>query len=171
MASELRVCSICGAAKPRSEYYQSSGYRDGLYRCCKLCHREKVRTRINKQGPRDRRIERIASMYRIPRGTATALVDQHHCQICRVESDRLEIDHCHETGNVRGALCRRCNKGIAFFDADPAWLIKATAYVWPLPVAETRAPVDITPGATQPGLWADERVDNDLSVSHGEWSS
>lgn len=36
------------------------------------------------------------------------------CAICkRVEVDkRLAVDHCHETGKVRGLLCMRCNTAI-----------------------------------------------------------
>lgn len=40
----------------------------------------------------------------------------NNCSICGVEqgeSDRrLSVDHCHETGVVRGLLCRMCNLGI-----------------------------------------------------------
>jgi hypothetical protein len=31
------------------------------------------------------------------------------CAVCGCEPDRLDIDHCHATGRVRGLLCRRCN--------------------------------------------------------------
>jgi hypothetical protein len=30
------------------------------------------------------------------------------CEICGGE-DHLCVDHCHETGKIRGVLCRRCN--------------------------------------------------------------
>jgi hypothetical protein len=34
------------------------------------------------------------------------------CAACARKGLQLVIDHCHETGKVRGLLCRRCN-GIA----------------------------------------------------------
>jgi hypothetical protein len=51
------------------------------------------------------------------------LEDQgHKCMICnRHESElkqRLNIDHNHETGVVRGLLCDICNRGLGFLGAD-----------------------------------------------------
>jgi len=45
------------------------------------------------------------------------------CAICRQEfgSERPCVDHDHETGKVRGLLCRSCNRGIGFL-RDSSWL-------------------------------------------------
>jgi hypothetical protein len=45
------------------------------------------------------------------------------CAICRRKSE-LVVDHCHETGRVRGMLCRRCNLGIGHLD-DSAQMVRA----------------------------------------------
>lgn len=35
----------------------------------------------------------------------------HACAVCESTED-LCVDHCHDTGKVRGILCRRCNRSL-----------------------------------------------------------
>lgn len=59
------------------------------------------------------------------------------CAICgkpeaTKQKDRvlpLAVDHNHDTGIVRGLLCRRCNTGIGFFSDTSALLRKAGNYI------------------------------------------
>jgi hypothetical protein len=59
------------------------------------------------------------------------------CAICGGEGiaarelDRvlLHVDHCHETGKVRGLLCRRCNHGIALLGDNVEGLERALKYL------------------------------------------
>lgn len=56
------------------------------------------------------------------------------CAICRRACDtaqRLSVDHDHETGRVRGLLCRRCNGAIGLFREDLAVLAAAIEYLRP----------------------------------------
>ena len=41
----------------------------------------------------------------------------------------LSVDHCHQTGRVRGLLCKRCNTGIGAFEESPDLLKAAIRYV------------------------------------------
>ncbi len=41
----------------------------------------------------------------------------------------LSVDHCHDTGKVRGLLCKRCNTGIGAFEEDPKLMQAAIRYV------------------------------------------
>lgn len=59
------------------------------------------------------------------------------CAVCeseevnnsRVSSNKLFIDHCHDTGKVRGLLCSKCNHGIGLLNDDTALLQKAIEYL------------------------------------------
>lgn len=55
------------------------------------------------------------------------------CAICRrakTESDRtFDVDHSHETGAVRGILCRDCNLGLGRFKDNPELLREAVKYL------------------------------------------
>ena len=42
----------------------------------------------------------------------------------------LHVDHCHDSGAVRGMRCLNCNQGIGQFDADADLLERAVAYLW-----------------------------------------
>lgn len=70
-------------------------------------------------------------------------VQDHSCAICRVEGwmERygvLHVDHNHQTGEVRGLLCDRCNVGLGRFRDDPDLLVNALTYL----KAEDRVPIE-----------------------------
>lgn len=44
-------------------------------------------------------------------------------------SYHLSVDHCHDTGEVRGLLCNQCNRAIGMFDDNPELLEKARIYL------------------------------------------
>ena len=60
-------------------------------------------------------------------GAAWAL-KLNECAICGA-TERLEIDHSHVTGQVRGRLCGDCNRGLGLFREQPERLHNAAAYL------------------------------------------
>lgn len=53
------------------------------------------------------------------------------CMVCghRPAGQSLDLDHCHETMRVRGALCRRCNNALGMVRDDPDTLRKLADYL------------------------------------------
>lgn len=53
------------------------------------------------------------------------------CALCQTELNfrKAHLDHCHETGRVRGFLCASCNKGLGFFKDSPTVLRAAISYL------------------------------------------
>lgn len=59
-----------------------------------------------------------------------AMHDQQNglCAICG-EEKKLQVDHCHKTGRVRGLLCGECNKMIGLARDDMTILWQALGYL------------------------------------------
>lgn len=56
------------------------------------------------------------------------------CAICGASAPdhhkkRLNVDHCHKTGIVRGLLCDACNRAIGLLKDDPELMKKAISYI------------------------------------------
>jgi len=56
-----------------------------------------------------------------------------NCAICnRNQSEfpiRLAVDHCHNTGKIRGLLCMLCNTALGRFNDDAEMILKAYKYL------------------------------------------
>jgi hypothetical protein len=61
-----------------------------------------------------------------------------HCPVCGVElidepvhksNNSKVLDHCHETGKLRGFTCKRCNVAMGLLNDDPELCRKAAAWL------------------------------------------
>ena len=64
------------------------------------------------------------------------LASTSHCPICE-EVKPLVVDHSHDTGNVRGLICRECNLGLGNFYDNLKALANAITYLQNEPLSET----------------------------------
>ena len=70
---------------------------------------------------------------------ALAAAQRGVCAICeqpetavghkRTEPRKLAVDHCHDSGTIRGLLCTKCNQGLGLFAEDPDRLHAAIRYL------------------------------------------
>ena len=70
--------------------------------------------------------------YGITREQYNALADSQHgcCAVCLERpAGRLRVDHCHDTGVIRGLLCHKCNSAIGLLGDTAARLERALAYL------------------------------------------
>jgi hypothetical protein len=61
--------------------------------------------------------------------TKATIEQQGRCAICGLPSHKLVVDHDHETGKLRGLLCRQCNSGIGMLKDDMFTIRKALLYL------------------------------------------
>jgi hypothetical protein len=56
---------------------------------------------------------------------------ENSCSICHESFDKVRacVDHCHESGKVRGLLCDNCNRGLGLFYDNKEFLLNAIVYL------------------------------------------
>lgn len=113
----MKRCPGCHTDLPVSAFHRSSYNADGCVSRCKTC----------------RYLDSAASRYGLTRAEVHMLQAQQggRCAICRrlPTVRRLVIDHCHDTGEVRGLLCDPCNLGIGNLGDNELLLRRAADYL------------------------------------------
>lgn len=140
----MKWCSRCESEKRSDEFGSNRQRKDGLDLYCRECRNRAARERYRSdpEGFRQQtKWRQIKSLYGLTKADWMTLFDaqQGRCAICgtalavevgsRRDKDRTCVDHCHETGKVRGLLCGRCNLGIGYLRHDPELLRKAERYL------------------------------------------
>lgn len=125
---QTALCKQCGPIPIRPSY----GKRGIGYRCRKADRN----AALGKSAKYWRRFR-----YGLTDEMFNALLakQDYKCAICptslcdngegRNDNNRLQVDHCHKTGAIRGLLCGRCNTGLGRFCDDPALLRGAIKYL------------------------------------------
>lgn len=130
----MKVCITCKERLPKSEFHLCR--RQGHQSRCKSC-RKRWSAEKYKADPELRERRRnghYISRYGMTYDEVLALRERQDCKcaICREElaGGRQEhVDHCHESGVVRGILCSECNTGIGKLQDSPALLRVAADYL------------------------------------------
>lgn len=142
-------CKKCKNLKDRLRYATDKNYRDKFkqYReQTKVKERNKeyskeYRERQSKDARKLRQkrynlkrnygltIEEYNKMLESQQGVCAICGKEEYLTDNKGQTRPLSVDHNHETGEVRGLLCDRCNRGIGIFYEDVDALEKAIQYL------------------------------------------
>lgn len=106
--------------KARDRYREETQMKDRK-RYASLSPEEKKRLQVKKYGIT---LEEYNQMF---------ANQGYRCAICGSDDSKSKldfcVDHCHNTGKVRGILCHGCNKGIGYFEDNLNNLESAIKYL------------------------------------------
>ena len=132
-----KTCCKCGMEKEFSAFYRDSGKKDGLQSWCKEC-RNAVAGKYYKspEGRQRNREVHLKRKYGITLAEYDEMFDEQNgrCGICGTEEagskyKHFAVDHCHDSGAIRGLLCSNCNRGIGLLGDNLKDLSKAVLYL------------------------------------------
>lgn len=127
-------CWRCRRIKKPNCFGVSRDHHDGLNPSCKRCSRKAIvphNARRKLLGERERRGYSLWTVYRLRLADYDRIMERQggKCGVCCQEfSRRPNVDHCHDTGVVRGILCNSCNALIAGVER-PGFLEMALKYL------------------------------------------
>lgn len=128
-APSHKSCTRCRESKARSEFLIGGRYRGQCTRCYNVESSAAGRERWHEGDAAKRR---AMKKYNLTSGQYDELVKSVACHLCGRQPELtrdMVVDHCHQTGVVRGRLCRTCNMGLGAFKDDPALLRAAADYI------------------------------------------
>ena len=144
-----KQCSKCNAKKPLSDFYKDKSRKYGVANYCRLCASIQVK-HSNLKNPNRRRISSNRYQKNNPLKVKEAhlkynygisldkynqlfIAENGNCAICNKNQSNfkkaLSVDHCHDSGLVRGLLCSKCNFFIGQANENVTYLQSAINYL------------------------------------------
>lgn len=154
----LKSCSTCLESKPAFLFYKVSKNKDKYRSSCKKCLNklsnevEKNRRKIDEEYRQklikkhrnykktenyivSTRVKSLLSKYGLSIQQYNELFFSQNgcCAICKTDQKNLQkrlfVDHCHDSGKVRGLLCSKCNHAIGLLNDNSSIIKNAMEYV------------------------------------------
>lgn len=146
----MKTCSVCKKDLALDDFYTCKGYPKSS---CKKCEKAAkaawyqanrniaisksslYQTKVRNVRTAYSRKWRLKNVYKITEAEYDRLFTEQagRCRICQRHRDELGkelcVDHCHETGKIRGLLCHACNAGIGYLRHNPENLGRAISYL------------------------------------------
>lgn len=147
-----RPCPRCKEEKPQ-DAYPPSAWRKGPGNPCRACSSTERKARrlenpeVHRQRDRQRyltyrhasvraygymkayglTVEQVDAMFK--RQYGRCLGCQGELKVGGKRGERFNVDHNHETGEVRGLLCSPCNRSLGLLKEDPSTLRRLISYL------------------------------------------
>lgn len=96
---------------------------------CLECHKKDTKARVTAE---DRRWRKKKRKYGINKAEVLAMLESQNGQCpgcCADIRAAFDIEHCHDTGQIRGLMCHPCNKALAFARDRPDTLRRLADYL------------------------------------------
>jgi hypothetical protein len=133
----MKVCSTCKINKPLTEYHKRNNRPCGVKSKCKECYK-KYPKKLKRREGYEREYD-LFKMYGLTVASYNEILasQNNRCAICNrtaAESmagrkKHLCVDHCHDTGQIRGLLCDPCNRAIGLLKEDISIIGNAINYL------------------------------------------
>ncbi len=149
-----KICSKCKVEKHVTCFNNSKKHKDGLNGICKDCWNESKRAHYQKDSSKTskkasvkkwrknnpgkvkkmRKNNRLKRLYKLTLDEFNNLIEQQdgQCPICELPLDDnalFGVDHCHETGRIRGILHNKCNAMLGCADDNIKMLNNGIKYL------------------------------------------
>jgi hypothetical protein len=148
-SQQTKICTNCGEDKPLSDYWMRKSRIGGQPASrCKPCSVE-INRQWRKANPdyekkryassiKETREKHLVRKYGVTLDDYDKMLTAQNgcCAICaKPEKNEkhgvFHVDHCHDTGRVRGLLCNNCNQVLGRAQDDREILLRAADYLVP----------------------------------------
>lgn len=132
----IKTCKLCLQEKSTDyfySFYDKWADKDYVGSRCKTCHQQYKRDSLT--TARNRKAEKLKLRYGLTfeQWEQMREVENFACMICGITEDemgkKLDVDHCHDTGKVRGVLCNPCNNVLGIARDSIEILMAAAKYL------------------------------------------
>ncbi len=142
-------CKRCDFFQPRDNFYSRLDKEARCKKCVselrkiayakdplKVIHRVRRYSAENPEKIRDTKLkqtydinlEKWNELYKRQNGVC-AICKQPETTIWRGKRVNLAVDHCHETLEVRGLLCIRCNRAMGLMKENVSWILSMADFI------------------------------------------
>lgn len=135
----LKICCRCRLSKALLEFSLCKSRGDNLFPQCRSCCAIVARRQlVNRAARRRENPAKFAEAYRLEKyglsvkeGAALRAKQQGMCPGClnSLSTVREVVDHCHETGKIRGLLCHNCNVALGHIKDQANTLYRLAEYL------------------------------------------